>query len=96
MLCIIDGIKEAKAGYRLNNSVTVMALLLVRSVFDAFLSASITRSMAAENTIVAEFLTAQALSLYPSIAEIIASPTYAETALDKGASRIIKRRTFKA
>jgi hypothetical protein len=63
LFCITDGRKEDRGGYRRNNSVMVIALLEVLSVFDAFLSASMTRSIAAENTIVAEFLTAQAGSL---------------------------------
>jgi hypothetical protein len=95
-LCITEGRKEERGGYLRNNSVMVIALLLVLSVFDAFLSASITRSIAAENTIVAEFLTAQAGSLKPRIADSIASPTNGPTTEASGASRMINLKIFKA
>ena len=74
----------------------VIALLLVLSLFDEFLSASMTRSMAADKTIVAEFLTAHEGSLYPKMAEIIASPMNGCITDVKGASRMIRRITFKA
>jgi hypothetical protein len=95
-LLITDGRKVDREGYRRNNSVIVIALLLVLSLFDAFLSASITRSIAALKTIVAEFLTAHEMSSYPKIAEIMASPTIGLTTKARGASRIISLITLRA
>jgi hypothetical protein len=67
---------------------------LVVSVLDAFLSASIARSMAAANSIIEEFLTVHELSVYPIIAAVIASPITGYTSCESGVSRIISRSTF--
>jgi hypothetical protein len=68
----------------------VIALLLLESVFGAFLSASIARSIAAANAIVEEFLTAHELSVYPIIDAVIASPITGSTSCGSGASRRIR------
>ena len=88
--------KDDNGGYLRKSSVIVIALLLVASKFEAFLSASITRSIAEEKTIVDEFRIAHRVSLYPNIEAIMASPTYGRTADAIGASRIIKRKILSA
>ena len=72
---IADSRKLGINGNDLNSSEIGTALLLVVSALDAFLSESIARSIAAEKTIVEEFRIAQSSSVYPIMAEIIASPT---------------------
>ena len=59
----------------------MIARLLVLSLFEAFLSASMARSIAAEKTMVAEFLTDHAESPYPSSEEMMQSPMNGDTAL---------------
>jgi hypothetical protein len=74
----------------------VIALLDVLSPFEAFLSESITRSIAAANTIVEEFRIAHEGSSYPRIADIMVSPTNGLITDASGASSMIILRTFSA
>jgi hypothetical protein len=73
-----------------------IALLLVLSELEAFLSVSTTLDIADENTMVDEFLMDQAWSRYPNAAEMIASPTNGLTSAASGASKIISRSTLSA
>jgi hypothetical protein len=91
-----EGIKVASGGYRRKSSARVIALLDVLSLFEAFLSGSTTRSIAAANTMVEEFRIAHEGSLYPRIADIIASPINGLITDARGASRIIILKTFNA
>mmetsp|Transcript_7965 Transcript_7965/g.17119 ORF Transcript_7965/g.17119 Transcript_7965/m.17119 type:complete len:260 (-) Transcript_7965:390-1169(-) len=91
-----EGMNVASGGYRRNNSVSVIALLEVLSLFEAFLSESTTRSIAAAKTIVEEFRIAHEGSSYPRIAEITASPTKGLIADARGASSMIILRMFNA
>ena len=73
-----------------------IALLLVLSEFDAFLSVSTTLNIADENTMVDEFRIDQDRSRYPKMAEIIMSPIYGLTSDASGASKMMSRSTFRA
>jgi len=88
--------KGARDGYDRKSSPIVIALLPVVSFTEAFLSASTVRVIAAAKTIVDELRTAHVLSLYPVTAETIALPIIGPTSFAKGASRIMRRRMFKA
>mmetsp|Transcript_1677 Transcript_1677/g.3647 ORF Transcript_1677/g.3647 Transcript_1677/m.3647 type:complete len:258 (-) Transcript_1677:1305-2078(-) len=91
-----EGINVASGGYRRNNSGNVIALLEVLSLFEAFLSESTTRSIAAAKTMVEEFRMAHEGSSYPRIAEITASPTNGLITDARGASSTIILRMFNA
>lgn len=73
-----------------------MALLDVLSLFDAFLSESITRSIAAATTIVEELRIIHEGSSYPRMEAIMVSPTNGIILCASGASSIIIRKTLRA
>ena len=75
---------------------SLMQLTVFAYTISAFLSASTTRIIAAAKHIVAEFLIAQEESVYPIREAIILSPTNSLISVARGASKIIKRRIFKA
>ena len=84
----------ASGGYRRNSSVSVIALLDVLSLLEAFLSGSTTLNIAAANTIVEELRIAHEGSSYPRIADIMQSPTNGLIRDDSGASNMIILKTF--
>ena len=91
-----EGINVASGGYRRKSSVRVIALLDVLSLFEAFLSGSITRNIAAANTMVEELRIAHEGSSYPRIADIMVSPTNGLIKDANGASSMIILRIFNA